>query len=583
MLEKKKSKVEAIKEGSRHLRGTISETLAGGESHFSEADYQLLKFHGIYQQDDRDLRQQLKKEGKERKYMFMVRTKNPGGGELSPRQWEALCEASDRFADGTLRITTRQTIQFHGIGKSNLKNTVRHLNANFVPTSGACGDVNRNTVAGPLSDITGNGAFNAQKLAREISENLSFKTTAYYDVWMDGEKLTKDTTDNGETPGNGGTPGNGEVEPLYGNAYLPRKFKIGIAEEHDNSVDAHTNDIGIIPVAGGGNGEIRGYNILVGGGLGSHHRQKRTFPRLADPLGFVIEEKIHPVLRAIVEFQRDNGDRGDRKHARMKYVVEEWGIEKVREEIEKRAGVRFESAAEVSLRQPENHLGWHKQSDPALMYVGIFIENGRISDTVESQTKSCIREIVRDMGAGVRLTALQNIILSGIPLERVDEVKERLRSGGVKMEDEYSQARLNSMACPALPTCGLALAEAERYMPSLITRLEEMGYGGERIKIRMSGCPNSCSRPPVSEIGLIGASPGKYNIYLGGNFEGTRLNSLYEEMVAEEDLAPKIGGFIDFYRKEAARGEAFGDFCDRVGFDAIREATRPEGVEPPTS
>ena len=235
MAEKKKSKVEAIKEASGYLRGSISETLAGGETHFSEADYQLLKFHGIYQQDDRDLRQQLKKEGKERKYMFMVRTKNPGGGELSPRQWEALCETSDRFADGTLRVTTRQTIQFHGIGKNNLKNAIRHLNENFVPTSGACGDVNRNTVAGPLSDITGDGAFNAQELAREISENLSFKTTAYYDVWMDGEMLTKDAPPDAHT---NGETGGGEVEPLYGRAYLPRKFKIGIAEEHFLALDA---------------------------------------------------------------------------------------------------------------------------------------------------------------------------------------------------------------------------------------------------------------------------------------------------------------------------------------------------------
>ena len=568
MPEEKKSKVEVIKEGSGYLRGTIGETLAGDESHFSEADYQLLKFHGIYQQDDRDLRQQLKKEGKERKYMFMVRTKNPGGGEISPRQWEALCEASDRFADGTLRVTTRQTIQFHGIGKDNLKNAIRHLNENFVPTNGACGDVNRNTVAGPVSDITGGGAFDAQKLAREIAENLSFKTPAYYDVWMDGEMLTKDA------------PPDGEVEPLYGKAYLPRKFKIGIAEEHDNSVDAHTNDIGIVPVVNGG---LKGYNILVGGGLGSHHRQKKTFPRLADPLGFVSEDKIHPALRAIIEFQRDNGDRSDRKHARMKYVVEEWGINKVREEIERRAGFGFEPVTEFSLRQPENHLGWHSQSDPSLMYVGIFVENGRISDTGKSKAKTCIRDIVKDTGAGVRLTALQNVILSNIPADRAEEIKQRLKAGGVKTEDEYSQARLNSMACPALPTCGLALAEAERYMPSLISRLEDMGYGDERIKIRMSGCPNACSRTPTSEIGLIGASPGKYNIYLGGNFEGTRLNSLYEEMVPEEELAPRIAAFIDFYRKEGGSGEAFGDFCDRVGFEAIRKATRPEGVEPPTS
>ncbi len=570
MPEQKKSKVEVIKENSGYLRGTIGDTLAGDGSHFSDADYQILKFHGIYQQDDRDLRQQLKKEGKERKYMFMVRTKNPGGGELSPRQWEALCEASDRYTDGTLRITTRQTIQFHGIGKGNLKNAMRHLNENFVPTNGACGDVNRNTVSGPVSDITGTDAFNGQKLAREISENLSFKTSAYYDVWMDGEMLTK------EEPPNAG----GDTEPLYGKSYLPRKFKIGIAEPHDNSVDVHTNDIGVIPVIKGG---LKGFNILIGGGLGSHHKQKRTFPRLADPLGFVSEDRLQKTLRAIVEFQRDNGDRNDRKHARMKYVVEEWGIEKVRAELEKRLGFNIEPIREFSLRQPENHLGWHEQNDPALMYVGIFIENGRIKDTPERAVKTGIREIVKNFGAGVRLTALQDIVLSNIPKDATGEVKAVMEKHGIRTESEYSQMRLNSMACPALPTCGLALAEAERYMPSLISRLEEMGYGGERIKIRISGCPNSCSRPPVSEIGLIGSSPGKYNIYLGGNFEGTRLNRLYAETVSEQELADTIAGFIDFYRKNGKSGEAFGDFCERTGFEKIREATRPEGVEPPTS
>ncbi len=569
MSDSKKSKVETIKEDSDYLRGTIRETLEGDDSHFTEGDYQLLKFHGIYQQDNRDMRQQLKKEGKEREYIFMIRTKNPGGGELAARQWEALCEASDLYTDGTLRVTTRQTIQFHGIGKANLKKTMKHLNENFVPTNGACGDVNRNTVAGPLSDITGSDAFNAQELARTVSENLSFKTAAYYDVWMDGEMMTKDKE-----------PQGGEVEPLYGKAYLPRKFKIGIAEEGDNSVDVHTNDIGVIPVV---NGSLKGFNILVGGGLGSHHRQKKTFPRLADTLGFVGEDKIQQTLRAILEFQRDNGDRTDRKHARLKYVVEEWGIDKVRAEVEKRAGFKIVPAAEFSLRQPDNHLGWHSQSDPEMMYVGIFVENGRIKDTEESRTKTCIREIVRDFGAGVRLTATQNIILSNIPAGSAGEVKERLKSCGVKTEDEYSGLRLNSMACPALPTCGLALAEAERYMPDLISELEEMGYGGENIKIRMSGCPNSCSRPPVSEIGLIGASPGKYNVYLGGNFEGTRMNSLYEEMVPSSELAARIASFIDFYKTGGSGGEAFGDFCNRVGFDEIRKATRPEGVEPPTS
>ncbi|TFG74723.1 MAG: NADPH-dependent assimilatory sulfite reductase hemoprotein subunit [Thermodesulfobacteriales bacterium] len=551
----KKSKVEIIKEQSNGLRGAIKSELESDSDQFSNEEYELLKFHGIYQQDDRDVRQQLKKEGKGKKYIFMIRTKNPGGGEITPEQWEVLNEVSDRYADGTLRITTREDIQFHGVGKQNLKAAIQHLNSELVCTNGACGDVNRNTVASPVADIMKGSIFDAQAWAKKISDHLSYKTNSYFDVWLDGEKLNLNKS---------------ETETIYGNAYLPRKFKIGIALPDDNSLDVHTHDIGIIPKL---TDKLEGFNILIGGGLGSHHRQKHTFPRLSDPLAFVPPEKLIEVVTKIVEFQRDNGNRSDRKQARFKYVVDKWGVNKVREELEKRLGYKLDKQKDIEIKEIQNHLGWHEQNMPGLWYVGIFVENGRIKDTDKSQMKTGLLEIVKKFRTGVRLTPLQDIILAGIPEDKIEEIKSEFAKYEIKSEEEYSALRLNSMACPALPTCGLALAESERFLPYLIDELEQRGYGNEAITIRMSGCPNACSRPPVAEIGIMGTSPGKHNIYLGGNHLGTRLNKLYDELVSEDDLADRIAEFIETYHENKMNDERFGDFCHRIGLDQIRELT----------
>ena len=561
MFEEKKSKVEIAKENSNGLRGTIREELGSNSDHCSTENTHILKFHGIYQQDDRDLRQELKKEGKDKKYIFMIRTKNPGGGELSPEQWEVLNKITDLYGNGTLRITTREDIQFHGVGKEELEGTIRLLNSELISTYGACGDGNRNTVACPVSNIRKGFLFDGQKWAQLISKHLSFKSKAYYEIWLDGEPMTKE--EDFREP-----QSNDETETLYGKTYLPRKFKIGIGLPDDNCVDVHTHDIGIIPLLNGG---LMGFNVFVGGGMGSTHRKIKTFPRLADPLARVSPENLIDVVTRIVEIQRDHGDRSDRNHARMKYVVEEWGVERFKEELERRLGYRLLPPEPIELRYTESHLGWHEQDTSGHWYVGIFVENGRLKDTEQSQIKTGLREIVRRFRQGVRLTPSQDIVLANIPEEKIKDIESALIDYGIKTEKEITTLRKNSIACPALPTCGLALAEAERFLPYLIDELEERGYGDEEIKIRMSGCPNACSRPPVAEVGIMGVSPKKYNLYVGGSFEGTRLNRLYEELIDAGELADRIAELIDIYHLNKRPGERFGDFCNRVGVEKLKE------------
>ena len=564
MSEEKKSKVEIAKENSRGLRGTIREELNAESDHFLKDTTHILKFHGIYEQEDRDVRHERKEAGEGKKYIFMVRTKNPGGGELSSEQWEVLNKITDLYGNGTLRITTREDIQFHGVGKKELEGTIRLLNSELISTYGACGDGNRNTVACPVSNIRKGSIFDGQKWAQLISKHLSFKSKAYYEIWLDGELITKE--EDVREP-----QSNDEAETLYGKTYLPRKFKIGIGLSEDNCIDVHTHDIGIIPIL---NGELKGFNVLVGGGMGSTHKKIRTFPRLADPIAGASPENLIDVITRIVEIQRDHGDRSDRNYARMKYVVEEWGVEGFKEELERRLGYRLLPPEPMELRHTESHLGWHEQNTLGLWYVGIFIENGRLKDTERAQVKTGLREIVRRFRPGVRLTPSQDIILANIPEDRIEEIKDALKHYGIKTGKEISNLRRNSIACPALPTCGLALAEAERFLPYLIDELEERGYGNEEIKIRMSGCPNACSRPPVAEIGIMGVSPKKYNLYVGGSFEGTRLNRLYEELLDAGDLADRIIELINMYHLNKRPGERFGDFCNLVGVENLKELAR---------
>lgn len=549
-----KSKIEAIKESSRGLRGSIGQELDQATDHFTSDSAQLLKFHGIYQQDDRDVRAQRRAEGKA--HSFMVRTKLPGGGELSPRRWEVLNQVADQWGNETLRITTRQDIQFHGVGKKNLRNTLRFLNEHLVTTHGACGDGNRNTVACPVSDLAPGWDFNGREWAEKIARHLAFQSGAYYEIWLDGERVPT---------------GEPEPEPIYGRTYLPRKFKIAIALPWDNCVDVHTNDIGLI--ASFEEGALSGFQLLVGGGMGATHGIKETYPRLADPLAFVFPDELIEVLTGIVVLQRDFGDRSNRKHARLKYVVEEWGIERFRQELESRLGRLLLPPGPVQVQSSPLHLGWHPERTPGLWYRGLFVEHGRIKDSSSSLLKTGVLKAVQRLQLAVRLTPTQDLIFAHVPEGRRVELDRILRDHGIPDPDRVSELRRHSLACPALPTCGLALAEAERHLPFVIGELERLGFGDEAIKIRMAGCPNACSRTPVAEMSFVGRSKELYHLYVGGNAEGTRLAALYEEDVPSQELASRAARLLQAYWCHCWPGERFGDFCHRVGVEQLRAWT----------
>ncbi len=553
------SRVEIVKRESRRLRGSIEESLASPTDHFEEGDSQILKFHGIYQQDDRDERQRLKSEGRGKKYIFMIRAKNPGGGEITPDQWEAFDRVADSCANGTIRLTTRADVQFHGVGKNALKAAVGLLNRAAVSTYGACGDGNRNTIACPVSGIDPSSICDGQALARQISSLLSFRSNAYYEIWLDGEKVSPER----------------EEEPLYGEAYLPRKFKIAISADRENCVDVLTNDIGLVPIRQ--RQKLWGFTIFVGGGMGSTHKKQETFPRLAEALGSAPSRKILEVVVRIVEFQRDQGNRSDRTQARLKYVVEAWGIGRVKDEIERRLGWRLEPPEPFPLASADRHLGWHEQKQEGLWFVGIPIENGRVVDRPGRMLKSGLRETIRRFRPAVRLTPWQDLLLANIAEEHIPAVSASLADFGIPAADELTPLRRTAIACPALPTCGLAVAEAERFLPTLIEELEELGVASEEIDLRMSGCPNACSRPPTAEIGIVGRSRESYNIYLGGSPRGDRLAKLYEEAVPAKDLASRVAMLISLYRARKRADERFCDFVWRLGMAELRRLTEEGG------
>ena len=550
----KPDKAELIKANSRGLRGSIAEELAEPTAIFSSENGPLLKFHGVYEQDDRDLRRQLKKEGKDKAYSFMVRTKVPAGGRLTPEQWEVMDRLATDYGNGTLRVTTRQCIQLHGVGKGNLKKVMAGLNAELITTYGACGDGTRNVMGCPVSAIRKGSNFDATEWAEKISNHLAFRSNAYCEIWLDGEKLEN------EDP---------EPDPIYGKTYLPRKFKIGVAAPDDNCIDVYTHDVGLIPSLR--DGELAGFTVLVGGGMGSTHGKTETYPRLGEPLTFAAPEELLEILESVVAVQRDFGNRGNRKRARMKYLVDVWGIEKFRSEVGRELGRSLNTPeAEGRFEMVEHHLGWHEQNTPGLWYVGVFIENGRIKDGEGGQLKTGLLEIIREFRPTVRLTPTQDVLLTDLPEGKVDAVKERMRKFGLKTEREVSSLRSLAIACPALPTCGLALTEAERYLPSLIGDLEDRGYGEEAVGIRMSGCPNACSRPPVAEIGLMGKGKDKYNVYVGGSPRGDRIARLQAESVHADDLADHLSSMLNLYRAQREPSESFGDFAHRVGTEALQ-------------
>jgi len=555
------SKVERIKIESDYLRGQIAEELEQGGSHFASDDVQLLKFHGTYQQENRDVRQVRKVSGDEKEYSFMVRSRIPGG-TLTAEQYLAEDAIAGQYANGTLRITTRQSFQLHGVLKGDLRTTINSINKSLLSTLAACGDVNRNVMACP-APVTSRVQAQIQEVANRIALHLAPHSHAYHEIWIDGEQI--DTIKHHEDE---------DVEPIYGKTYLPRKFKIGVAYPGDNCIDVYTQDIGLISSLKGE--ELDGFTVIIGGGMGMTHGKSETYPRLANPLCFVTPDEVLEVVETIVTVQRDYGDRQNRKHARMKYVVEERGIAWFRAEVESRLGRSLQDPREITWQDAQDHLGWQEQGD-GLWSLGIYVENGRIKDDADARIRTGLRSIMEEFSPGVRLTAQQNILLTDIRDEQRAPLTAALATYNIPTNPTDVGVRRFAMACPALPTCGQALAEAERVLPKLIRQIEAdlqaLGLANEPLSVRMTGCPNGCARPAMGDIGIVGRTKDVYNIYVGGDLVNTRMNALYAPSVHLDKIVATIRPLLVVWREERAQGEAFGDFCYRVGFDHLRTQT----------
>ncbi|HUZ62440.1 MAG TPA: NADPH-dependent assimilatory sulfite reductase hemoprotein subunit [Acetobacteraceae bacterium] len=548
------SKNETIKEQSRFLRGGISEGLREAiTGALAEDDTQLTKFHGIYQQDDRDLRPERGRKKMEKAFSFMARVRIPGG-VITPAQWLAMDTLAGERANGTLRLTTRQTIQFHGIIKSNLRPAIQAINDALLDTIAACGDVNRNVMCAVNPE---QGALHRQAydLACTLGLHMLPKTGAYHEIWLNGERVA------------GGEP---EAEPIYGATYLPRKFKIGVAIPPRNDIDVFSQDLGFIAVVE--NGAIAGYDVVVGGGMGMTHGETETFPRTAEMLGFCTPDQVVAVAEKVLMVQRDFGDRVNRKHARLKYTIEDRGLAWFRAEVEARLGFALAASRPVAFAGTGDAYGWAEGEDGSWHHT-VFIENGRVHDTPARRIRTGLAAIARIHAGRFRITPNQNLVIAGIRPAQRAAIEALLRDHGLL--GASSGLRASAMACVALPTCGLALAESERYLPDLITALESVldrtGLRDDEITIRMTGCPNGCARPYLAEIALVGRNPGLYNLYLGGAFDGTRLNKLYRKDVGHEAIIAALAPLLEDYAGNRRAGEHFGDFVIRAGH--VRETT----------
>ena len=549
------SKVEAIKAGSNHLRGAIADELAQETATFGEESVQLLKFHGIYQQDDRDRRREARRLGLEKHHQMMVRTRIPGG-IVSAAGYLAHDEIADRWANRTLRVTTRQDFQLHGVLKGELRPVIRAINGTLLTTLGGCGDQERNIMCCPLPL---KDRFRGEVLGAiaGLVRALTPTTGAYHEIWIDGEVAT------GSRP---------EVEPLYGEQYLPRKFKTAVALEGDNCVDAYANDLALVALRGG-DGGLGAFNVMVGGGLGRTRNKPDTFAAVAQPMASVPADRVVATSAAVVAVQRDHGDRTDRRHARLKYLIAERGLDWFRDQVQRRLDFPLDEPRPLAWPRVDDHLGWHDQDDGRLC-LALYVENGRIADTDDSRLKAALRRIVETMRPQVRLTAQQNVILADVRPRDREAIETLLRDHGVPRLEEMPAALRDSMACPAWPTCGLAVAEAERAMPSLIRQISalvgELGLEDERISHRMTGCPNGCARPYLGDVGLVGTTLGKYDVFLGGDPAGTRLSQLYGESIPLQDVVALLRAPLTAFRDERRPGEPFGTWCHRLGVDRLR-------------
>jgi sulfite reductase (ferredoxin) len=552
------SHVEEVKIASDGLGGALfGEIDDAALDHLSEDVTHVLKFHGSYQQDDRDLRKSRKLGKHDRAWEFMVRTKFPGG-RLTAEQYLLADELAGRFGNGTLRITSRQDFQFHGVGKARLKPLISALNERWITTYGGCGDVGRNTVSCPVADLLPGSTFDVQALAREVSAKLMPASTAYYELWLDGERVHEDGTREQVTPS--------RTEPLYGPTYMPRKHKTAIGLPHDNCVDVLTHDLALEAVLDE-RGRLSGFNLLAGGGLGSTHGNAATFPRLADRIGFLEPELALAALEAATRVYRDSGDRSNRKHARLKYVLAERGVGWFRGRVEEELGRPLASPAPVPRYRVEDHLGWHLQADGRWL-LGLHVDSGRIRDGDGRPLRQALRTLVERFQPELRLTPQQNVVLANLEQKDRAEIERLLARHEVSPEPPRMPLRRFALACPALPTCGLAVAEAERVLPQLLRELERLGHGNDHVSLRISGCPNACSRPPTAEVGIVGRSLVLYSVYLGGSFEGTRLARLWRDDVPLATLPAVLSEVLTRWRQERREAEPFGDWAIRSLFPA---------------
>jgi sulfite reductase (NADPH) hemoprotein beta-component len=549
------SDVEEIKLHSRYLRGTLTESLKDPiTGSIPEEDNRLMKFHGSYMQDDRDLRNEREKQRLEPAYQFMIRVR-AAGGVLTPEQWLKMDELAHQYANGTIRLTTRQAIQFHGILKWNLQRTIKEINDALLTTIAACGDVNRNVMCNP-NPYQSEVHAEVLEWAQRISDHLTPRTKAYHEIFLDGEKIYDSRSEDVEE------------EPIYGPVYLPRKFKIGIAVPPNNDVDVFSQDIGLIAIVE--DGKLQGFNIAVGGGMGMTYGDTQTYPQLARVIGFCKPEQVVDAAEKIVTIQRDFGNRSVRKYARFKYTIDRrGGVEWFLEELHKRLAWKLEEARPFHFEHNGDRYGWIKGSN-GRWHLTLFIENGRIKDWDDYQLMTGLREIAKIHTGDFRLSPNQNLVIGNITSQKKKKIEEIVERYKLATGERHTALRRNAMACVALPTCGLAMAEAERYMPSLLSKLEtileEAGLRDEEIVIRMTGCPNGCARPYLGEIAFTGKAPGRYNLYLGASFTGDRLNQMYRENITEQEILDTLKPIIQQYAKEREEGEHFGDFVVRQGY-----------------
>ena len=542
------SKNEVLKQRIPTLAGNIAATLADPAAEkFSEDDEQFIKFHGIYQQDDRDLR----KTGK--KWLVMIRGRIPGG-VMTPAQWITFDDLATQYGNNTLRITTRQSLQFHGVVKAGLGPLIKRINDSLLSTLAACGDVNRNITVSPTPATS---VARAQVFADSllVVEALAPRTPAYHSIWVDNVQLNLDDPAN-----------TGFTDPLYGQTYLPRKFKTSFVIPPSNDMDVFTNDLGFIAVIE--DGRLLGYNLAVGGGMGRSHGNDQTYTRLADVVGFIPREQVVEVARAVLTIHRDFGDRTNRKHARLKYVVQERGVEWLVAELNRRISAPLSGVRRFEFTTTGDSYGWHRAVDGS-NFLTLFVQTGRIKDVAGHAMKTALRSVAEQFPrVEFRLSANQNVILANIPDADRAPLTALLATHGGQTENQASILHAAAMACPSLPTCGLGLAESERALPGLINRIErlaaEVGVAGEEIIIRTTGCPNGCARPYMAELGFVGKAPGKYQLWLGGDIAGTRLNQVFKEVIKEADLENELRPLLTRWKNERVTGERFGDFATRV-------------------